>query len=152
MFRKGKGRGQGGVFLADADVFFFYLKGGRYEDQAESVIKEADAGNIALRTSSEVYDDAISAIRADGAPLSVAQGFVSDMKSIAHVALPMSAEVAEEALALYSRYGGRRELSYFDSFHLATAKRYALTMLTSDLYVIKHASTFGIDAENLSLW
>lgn len=152
MFRKGEDRGLSKVLLADTDLFFFYLKGGKCESQAEKVIEEADAGNIELRTSSEVYDDVISAIRADNGSLSVAHSFVSDMKSIAHTALPMSAEVAEEALVLYSRYGGRRRLSYFDSFHVATAKRYALALLTSDVYVIRHATTFGIKAVNLSLW
>jgi predicted nucleic acid-binding protein len=45
----------------------------------------------------------------------------------------MSAEIAEEALSMYMRHGGRRKLSYFDSMHLATAKRYGLGVRTLDL-------------------
>ncbi len=140
------------ILLGDTDLFFFYLRGGRLEPQAESVIKAVSAGKLELRTSSEVYDDAISAIRADNAPLSLARDFISDMRSISHTALPMSAEVAEEALNMYRREGGRRKLSYFDSFHIATAKRYALTLLTSDRYIIEHASALGVNVADLSLW
>jgi predicted nucleic acid-binding protein len=138
--------------LADTDLFFFYLRGGRCESQAEEVIKEVSAGSVELRTCSEAYDDAISAIRAGNVSLSVAHDFVSDMRSIPHAALPMSAEIAEEALALYARHGGRRRLSYFDSFHIVTAKRYALTLLTSDRYIIENAKVFGVGVMDLSLW
>jgi len=142
----------GGVLLGDTDLFFFYLRGGRLQAQAERVIKEAQRGSVELRASSEVYDDAISAIRADGTSLEVAHSFVSDMRSIPHVTLPMSAEVAEEAMALYTKYGGRRKLSYFDSFHVATAKRYALKMLTSDQYIIENACTLAVQLADPSLW
>lgn len=64
----------------------------------------------------------------------------------------MSAEIAEEALAMYIRYGGRRRLSYFDSFHVATARRYALALLTSDKYIIKNIASLGIDVIDLSSW
>jgi predicted nucleic acid-binding protein len=149
---KDEGRTKDRVVLADTDLFFFYLRGGRYESQASSVIKEANEGIIELRISSEVYDDAISAIRAGDVPLDVAHGFVSDMKSIPHVALPMTAEIAQEALELYGSHGGRRRLSYFDSFHVATAKRYALPLLTSDRYMIEKAVVLGVGIKDLSLW
>ena len=152
MSQKDEGKGRIKALLGDTDLFFFYLRGGRYESQAEKVIKEASAGNIELRTSSEVYDDAISAIRAGSVSLDVAHSFISDMKSIPHLTLPMSAETAEEALAMYTRHGGRSRLSYFDSFHIATAKRYALTLLTSDRYVIENAPSLGVDVADLSLW
>jgi len=142
----------GGVLLGDTDLFFFYLKGGRFQAQAEGVIKESKKGNLELKTSSEVYDDAISAIRADGVSLHVAHSFVSDMRSIPHTALPMSAEIAEEAMSLYRRYGGRRKLSYFDSFHVATAKRYELRLLTSDQYIIENFRPLGVQVSDLSLW
>jgi predicted nucleic acid-binding protein len=116
------------------------------------VIREAGEGGLDLRTSSEVYDDAISAIRADGAPIQVARDFVADMKSIPHTAYPMSAEVAEEAMSLYLDLGGRRSLSYFDSFHIATAKRFDLTLLTSDKYIIEHSAKLGVDVVDLARW
>lgn len=102
------------------------------------------------KTSSEIYGDAISAIRGANLNLSIAHSFVSDMKSIPHVAFPMSAEVAEYAMAMYMLYGCRRNLSYFDSFHVATAKRYSLEFITSDSYLTKHAKDLGIIAEDLS--
>jgi predicted nucleic acid-binding protein len=132
------------VLLADTDLFFFFLRGGRLEERAAGVIDEAEKGVLQIRTSSEVYDDAVSAIRSDGYPLELARAFVSDMKSIPHTPLPMSAEVAEEAMDLYIRHGGRRRLSYFDAFHVATARRYELRLLTSDRYILANASTLGV--------
>lgn len=150
MSRRESGRALADVVLADTDLFFYYLRGGKCEAQAEKVIEEASRGALQLKVSSETYDDAISAIRADELPIDVARNFVSDMKSIPHAALPLSAEIAEEALNFYASHGGRRRLSYFDSFHVASAKRYDLPMLTSDRYVIRHQSVLGIDTIDLS--
>jgi predicted nucleic acid-binding protein len=136
--------------LADTDLFFFFLRGGKFESEAESVIDQAVSGIISLMVSSEVYDDAISAIRADGASLDVARSFVSDMKSIPHTCLPLSAEVAEEAMNLYIKRGGR--LSYFDAFHVATAKRFDLPLLTSDSYLNKNAKSLQTKVLNLAPW
>lgn len=144
MSRRERGKVLAEVMLADTDLFFYYLRGGRCEAQAEKVIEEASSGNVDLKVSSETYDDAISAIRADELPIDVARSFVSDMKSIPHSPLPLSAEIAEEALSLYASHGGRRKLGYFDSFHVASAKRYDLPMLTSDRYVIQNQSALGV--------
>jgi predicted nucleic acid-binding protein len=142
--------GDATLYLADTDLFFFYLKGGKLSLQAKQVIKDASSGLLELRTSSEVYDDAISALRSDNVPLHIIHDFVSKMKSIPHKALPVSAEIAEEALVMYQKHGGRRKLSYFDSFHAATAKRYVLPFLTSDGYMIQHSKELGITATDLS--
>ncbi len=150
MSPREKGKALADVVLADADLFFFYLRGGKFEVQAEKVINEASLGHVELKVSSEIYDDIVSAIRPDKLPLEVARSFVSDMKSIPHVALPLSAEIAEEALGLYTSYGGRRKLSYFDSFRVATAARYDLPLLTSDRYIIRHQTSLGIVATDLS--
>lgn len=138
------------VLLADTDLFFFFLTGGRLEEQAARVVGDASDGRLELRTSSEVYDDAITVIRSDGHPLSLARDFVADMRSIPHTPLPIDAQVAEEAVSMYLVHGGRRKLSYFDSFHVATAKRYGLKLLTSDRFIIKYASTLGIGVADLS--
>jgi predicted nucleic acid-binding protein len=138
------------VMIADTDLFFFYLRGGRCEVQAESVVEQVNKGSLELKVSSETYDDAISAIRADEQPLDIARSFVSDMKSIPHVAVPLTAEIAEDALGLYISHGGRRRLSYFDCFHVASAKRYDIRLLTSDKYIIKHQSELGMSAADLS--
>ena len=152
MSNRARGRGLPRVLLGDTDLFFFYLKGGRYESQAEEVVKAADSGEITLKTSSEVYDDAISAIRSDGASMDLAHSFVSDMRSVPHTALPMSADIAEHAVGLYLQHAGRRRLSYFDSFHVATARSYGIPLLTSDAYIIENAGTFQIEARRLGDW
>jgi predicted nucleic acid-binding protein len=133
-------------------VFFFFLRGGRLEEQASDVIRRASAGTITLRTSSEVYDDAITAIRSEGQPLRVAREFVSDMRSVSHSPVPMSAQIAADALSLYEAFGGRGRLSYFDSFHVATAKSLDMSLLTSDRYVIRNARRLGVRALNLADW
>ncbi|HZW58198.1 MAG TPA: PIN domain-containing protein [Nitrososphaerales archaeon] len=146
---QGEEEGDDKILLADTDLFFFYLKGGKLAPQAKHVIKMASRGVLELRTSSEVYDDAISALRSDNVPMPTIIEFVSMMKSIPHRALALNAEVAEEALNLYQKYGGRRKLSYFDSFHAATAKRYDLTLLTSDGYMQDHADDIRIGVKDL---
>lgn len=135
--------------LADTDLFFFYLKGGKFSRHAKQIIRKSNRGVLELRTSSEVYDDAISALRSDNVAISTIIEFVSKMKSIPHKSLPMSAEVAEEALLLYQNHAGRRKLSYFDCFHVATAKRYDLPFLTSDGYVLDHSKDLGIKVIDL---
>lgn len=152
MSQRAKDNERSWTFVGDTDLFFFFLRGGSLEEQAKKVVDAAEDGPLVLRTSSEVYDDAISAIRAGGVSLEVANEFVSDMKSITHVALPISAEIAEEAVALYRSHGGRRKLSYFDSFHVATAKRYDIPLLTSDKFILQNAGTFGIETADLADW
>ena len=152
MSAKGEDSKIPSILLGDTDLFFFFLRGGKLEDQAERVIAAAEEGHLTLRTSSEVYDDAISAIRAGGGSLSIANDFVADMKSIPHLSLPMSAETAEKALEYYVTLGGRRRMSYFDSFHVATARRYDLPLLTSDRFIIENAKRFEIAAVDLSEW
>ncbi len=139
-------------FLADTDLFFFYLRGGKLEEQAARVIQEAAAGRIVLKTSSEVYDDAITALRSDGYPLSMTFEFVSDMRSIPHVASAMTGQMAADAISMYMKSGGRGRLSYFDSFHIAAAKNLGLSFLTSDRYILRNASKLGIRASDLSAW
>ena len=114
------------LYLADRDLFFLYLNGGKLSPQAKQIIRSTGSGLLELRTSSDVYDGATSALRTDNVALQIIHDFVSKMKSIPHKALPVSAEIAEEALVMYQKLGGRRKLSYFDSFHAATAKRYTL--------------------------
>ena len=138
------------IFLADTDLFFFYLKGGKLSQQAREIVKDASSGLLELRASSEIYDDAISALLSDNISLNIILDFVSKMKSIPHRPMPLGPEIAEEALTMYLKHGGRRKLSYFDSFHAATAKRYSLTLLTSDQYIINYTEDLGIAVTDLS--
>lgn len=114
------------------------------------MIDSAERGSLELRTSSEVYDDAITAIRSAGSPLGLAHSFASDMRSIPHTPLPMNPGVAEEAVNLYVKHGGRSRLSYFDAFHVATAKSYGLRFLTSDRFVLRNAAALGVVVSDLS--
>ena len=138
--------------MADSDLFFYYLRGGPLEREAQEVIELASSGDLLLKTSSELYDDAILALRSDGLPLEEAREFVSDMRSIPHSPVPMNAQIAADALSLYIDHGGRGRLSYFDTFHVATAKSQALPMLTSDGYVNRNATKLGVEAFDLASW
>ena len=140
------------TLLVDTDLFFYYLRGGSLEGQAEEVVDGAEAGRFVLRTSSEVYDDAILALRSDEYPLDGIREFLGDMRSIPHSPVPMSAQVAAEAVALYMEFGGRGRLSYFDSFHVATAKSLDLVFLTSDGYIVRNALKLGVRASDLAKW
>jgi predicted nucleic acid-binding protein len=133
-------------------TFFYFLRGGVFEKQAKEAIRRAEAGTLVLRTSSEVYDDAIVALRSDGLPLEGARAFVSDMRSIPHTPAPMNAQIASDALSLYIEFGGRGRLSYFDSFHVATAKSLGLELLTSDGYINRNAKKLGVRNLDLSGW
>jgi predicted nucleic acid-binding protein len=143
---------RGGIFLADTDLFFYYLRGGSLENQAAGVIENAASGGTILRTSSEVYDDAITALRSEGQPLTVAQDFVSAMRSIPHTPVVLTAQLATDALALYIDFGGRGRLGYFDSFHVATAKSLDLGLITSDGYINRNARKLGVKTVDLSAW
>jgi predicted nucleic acid-binding protein len=138
------------TLLVDTDVIFFFLRGGRLEDKAEKLVLKAENGELELRTSSEVYDDAISALRSGGTTLDVVRNFLADMRTIPHRPLPMTADIAEYAMNLYARYGGPGKLSYFDSFHIATANRFDLKLVTGDRYVLEHGSEMGISVIDLA--
>lgn len=144
------GRDSAEALLVDADLFFYFLRGGRLEREAEKVVRKAEAGALTLRTSSEVYDDAVLALRSDEVPLESIREFLGDMRSIPHSAAPMSAQTAAEAVSLYIEFGGRGRLSYFDSFHVATAKGLDLPFLTSDGYVLRNAAKLGVRAMDLA--
>ncbi|MDE1854311.1 MAG: hypothetical protein KGI38_11280 [Thaumarchaeota archaeon] len=64
----------------------------------------------------------------------------------------MNAQTAAEAISLYIEFGGRSRLSYFDSFHVATAKSLGLGFLTSDGYILRNASKLGVKAVDLASW
>ncbi len=138
------------TLLIDTDVIFFFLRGGRLETQAELLILGAEDGKFELQTSSEIYDDAISALRSGETSFETVKSFLADMKAIPHRSLPMTADIAEYAMSLYAKYGGPRRLSYFDSFHVATAKRFDLKLVTSDHYMLKHGKEIGISVADLA--
>ncbi len=95
-------------------------------------------------SSSEVYDDVISALRSDKIPLETILSFLRDMMTIPHRTLPVTVEMATSAIDLYQRHGGRRKLHYFDSFHVATAEKERIPLLTSDSYILDHSKDMNI--------
>jgi len=97
---------------------------------------------------SEVYDELVSALRTGGASIDAIL-FLDAMRIISHKPMLVTAELAHDALQLYKIYGGPRRLHYFDSFHVATARKYQLPLMTSDEFVIEHKNELNIDATDL---
>jgi predicted nucleic acid-binding protein len=81
--------------------------------------------------------------------MDVVIGIISDLRKISHEVLGTTVDVAEEAMRLYSKYGGSRKLHYFDSFHVATAKQYDLPLVTSDRYMLRNSDKLGIQVLDL---
>jgi len=134
------------TILIEAGLFISYLTGDDLEPLFSRVVEALNSGDVEAFASSEVYDDVISALRSQRIPLEKTLAFVADMRSIPHKALPVSVEIAAEALRTYIRHGGPRKLHYFDSYHVATARNQGLPLLTSDRYIVGHAEEMGVRA------
>ncbi|RLG52039.1 MAG: hypothetical protein DRN96_03805 [Thermoproteota archaeon] len=135
--------------LLDADVFISYLVGNSLYKQSSKVINTVLKGTTRAYTSSEVYNDITAALRSSGVTLPKVIEFIEDIAAIPHEPLPVTSEIAAEALRLYEKHHGPRKLHYFDSYHIATAKHYNLPLVTSDRYIIAHARELGIKAVDL---
>lgn len=140
---------KGRKLLLDTCVFLHYLFGDELADQAERLVKLAIKGEISLAVSSEAYDDAVTAFRSKGIEVEVIVDVLEKWASIPHETLPVTVEVAIEALRLYGQHGGLRKLHYFDAFHIAAAKHYNLPLVTSDRYIIKNAQELGVEVIDL---
>jgi predicted nucleic acid-binding protein len=81
----------------------------------------------------------------DGVNASQCSKFLSDTKLIPHRSVALTPEIASQALELYSKFGGRRRLHYFDAFHVSTAKAHDLPLHTSDKYIINNPKRLGIN-------
>lgn len=132
--------------LVEADLFISYLTEDQLEPHFRVVVDASLEGTVELLSSSEVYDDIISALRSQGVALTTIRGFLADMKTIPHRALPVTLELATSALELYQKHGGSRKLHYFDSFHVATAQMETTPLLTSDRYILTHMDEMRIMA------
>lgn len=135
--------------LADADLFISYLTGDELEPVFGKLVKDAEEGRLDLMTSSEVYDDVVTALRSQGVSSEEAANFVDDMKKIRHKPLPVTADIASGALRLYSEHGGPRKLHYFDAFHVATARNDNLTLVTRDTFIIENAKKMGVKVTDI---
>lgn len=133
-------------FLIDADLFISYLTGDELEPRFNSVVENLSSGAVEAYVSSEVYDDIVSALRSQKVPLEEVMEFISDMRTIPHKPLSLTPEIVVDALQIYAQHGGPRKIHYFDSYHVATAKRHNLPLLTSDKYIIEHAKNLDVRA------
>ncbi len=132
--------------LVEADLFISYLTGDALEPHFRKVVDASLEDRLELVSSSEVYDDLISALRIDKIPLGTILSFLRDTMTIPHRALPVTVEIAASAVDLYLRHGGRRKLHYFDSFHVATSEKERIPLLTSDSYILDHSKDMNIAA------
>lgn len=132
--------------MVEADLFISYLTEDHLEPRFRPVVDASLDGKLDLLSSSEVYDDVISALRSQRIPLTTIRGFLADMKTIPHRALPVTLDVATSALDLYQKHGGSRKLHYFDSFHVATAQMEKISLLTSDRYILDHMDEMIVKA------
>lgn len=135
--------------LVDADVFFSYLVGDDLSQHSAKLIGQAGQGLTKFTIASELYDDMITALRSDNVPIDVVIEIIADLKKLPHEVLPTTVDIAQEAMRLYSRYGGSRRLHYFDSFHAATAKEHDLMLVTSDRYILHNSESLGVKVLDL---
>ncbi len=134
--------------MIEADLFISYLTGDELEPKFSKIVEKAENKKTKLFSSSEVYDDIISALRSQEVELEKVISFVSDIRAIPHESIPMTTEKARIALSVYEKHRGSRKLHYFDSFHVATARQEALPLLTSDKYILEHADSLGVKTIN----
>ena len=135
--------------LVDADVFYSYLVSDELSNQAEKLLEKADGGLVKLHVASEIYDDIIAALRSDNKELRTVGELLADLRKFPHEALPTTLDVASEAIAMYTRFGGPRRLHYFDSFHVATAKVYELPLVTSDRFILQNSDRLEVTVFDL---
>ena len=135
--------------LLDTCVILHYLFGDELADNAERIVYSIVNGALKAYFSSEAYDDAITGLRSKGVGFSTIVDILEKWVSIPHETLPLTPEIAIDALNMYRKHGGPRKLHYFDSFHVATAKHYKLPLITSDKYIIQHQNELGVEAIDL---
>ena len=133
----------------EADLFFSYLTGDDLSSHSEKVVLAAGRGETELYVCSEVYDEIASALRTGGSSVDDAILFLNTMRKIPHNPMLVTVDLAHDALQLYRTYGGPRRLHYFDSFHVATARKYQLPLITSDEFIIEHKEEFSVKVADL---
>ena len=135
--------------LLDTCVILHYLFGDELADNAEKIVYSIVNGDLKAYFSSEAYDDAITGLRSKGVNISTIVDILEKWASIPHETLPLTPEIAIDALNMYRKHGGPRKLHYFDSFHVATASLEGVPMLTSDRYILRHADSLGVEVVDL---
>ena len=132
--------------LVEADLFISYLTADNLEKHFKVLVDNALTQNLELFCSSEVYDDITTSMLTEGINAAECSKFLSDTKLIPHKSLPVTTEISSNALKMYSEFGGRRRLHYFDAYHICTATANNLPLYTSDKYVINNSKRLGVSA------
>ena len=135
--------------LIDADVILAYLMDDVLANQAAILIEQANNDQIQLLGSPELYMDIITAYKSQGTPDVQIIRLLEDLAAIKHHCLPPTLDLSISALKYYHRYGGSRKLHFFDAFHVATALKYAMPLVTSDQFILQQAKQMNIDVINL---
>jgi predicted nucleic acid-binding protein len=141
--------GLGKKILVEADLFISYLTSDTLERHFNTLVKKARNGDLKLSCSSEVYDDIATAMMSQGIRAAQCSRFLADTKLIPHESIPVTPEIASRALEIYSEFGGRRRLHYFDSFHVSTALVQNLSLYTSDKYIVRNSKRLGVGAVDI---
>lgn len=132
--------------LVEADLFISYLTTDNLEKHFKVLIDNALARKLELFCSSEVYDDITTSMLTEGINAGECSKFLLDTNLIPHKSLPVTSEISGNALKIYSEFGGRRRLHYFDAYHVCTAIANSLPLYTSDKYVINNSKRLGVMA------
>jgi len=135
--------------VVDTVLFISYLRGDELSDRAEIIIDRALNKKTSLLTSSEMYNDLITAYRAGGYKPEEIRNLLLDLRVIPHEVVPTTLNIAILAMDLYSKYGGSRRLHYFDAFHVATALVIGEPLITSDKFILENAKNLGIKTIDL---
>ena len=135
--------------VVDTVLFISYLRGDELSDRAEIIIDRALNKKTSLLTSSEMYNDLITAYRTGGYKPEEIRNLLLDLRVIPHEVVPTTLNIAILAMDLYSKYGGSRRLHYFDAFHVATALVIGEPLITSDKFILENAKNLGIKTIDL---
>jgi len=135
--------------LIDADVIIAYLVDNALADHSAILIERANKDQIKLIGSPEFYMDIITAYKSQGTTNSQIIRILEDLAAIKHKCVYSTLDISISALKYYSQYGGPRKLHFFDAFHVATARKYAFPLVTSDKFILQYAKRMKIEVINL---
>ncbi|MFQ6123140.1 MAG: PIN domain-containing protein [Candidatus Heimdallarchaeota archaeon] len=135
--------------LIDADVLIAYLADNALADHSAILIEKANTDQITLIGSPELYMDIITAYKSQGTTNSQIIRILGDLAAIKHKCMNSTLGISISALKYYSLYGGPRKLHFFDAFHVATARKYAFPLVTSDKFILQYANRMNIEVINL---
>jgi len=135
--------------LLDTDFFISYYRKDELINNVKEILALALENSINLFISSEIFNDIISAYRSKGYSFYQIKELLLDLYDIPFKVLPVDLDIAYYAIEYYEEFGGSRKLHYYDSFHVATAKKYEKIFLTSDKFILKNQEMLNIQTIDL---